>query len=278
MSDTTWGKIKDTPLNATEAFLNPSILNQYPPFDELLAALGQRLDSYQRYPTEWFIGKSILDVGCGLGEDLFELNAIGHNQNTIYGLDLNPDLVSRSKALLEHFGLTATLQVAEADALPFAPNSIDIVTCKRVLQHLSSPTKTVAGFFNICKPNGHIFLCEPDRGSLIIHSHQKETTRKIIYYLEDVVATPWAGRALLSWLQHPQALHIDLDTSSLSHLSWTDANRNFGFDLALPQMVQKGILTIDEARSWQDEQLNLTKQGAFYCMSSMIRAHALLRS
>jgi ubiquinone/menaquinone biosynthesis C-methylase UbiE len=143
-----------------------------------------------------------------------------------------------------------------------------------VLQHLAEPKLAIKEFQRVCRPGGYIFLCEPDRGTLIIHSSMKEVTRKIINYLDDVVISSWIGRSLVGILQGPTTSKINVDVVNVIHVKWADANHNFGFEIALPQMVKKGIISNENADLWLNEQKHYNQTGGFFCMASLIRCQA----
>jgi SAM-dependent methyltransferase len=49
-----------------------------------------------------------------------------------------------------------------AEALPFADDSFDLVTCQTVLIHLADPAVGFAEMVRVCRPGGVILACEPN--------------------------------------------------------------------------------------------------------------------
>jgi SAM-dependent methyltransferase len=115
------------------------------PFDALIA----------RYVTE---SSSILDAGSGRGDpDLPTINqgrvAIACDPDVL-GLKANEVVRLRAAAFLE--------------TLPFANDSIDIIVCKFVIEHLQRPLETFREFFRVLRPGGVLALLTPNRFSLFV--------------------------------------------------------------------------------------------------------------
>ena len=99
-----------------------------------------------------------LDVGCGRG-GIIEL--LGGQVTLCVGADL--DLAS----LCEHRAPHTRRVAAPMDALPFADESFDLVTCSWVMEHLADPRHAFAQIARVLAPGGHwIFLTPNARNPL----------------------------------------------------------------------------------------------------------------
>ena len=76
--------------------------------------------------------KSVLEVGCGLGDLLIEMSK--YRPKELYGVDGDPELVEQAQKYVEGTGA----EVIEADVrdLPFPEKSFDVVLVMYELQHL----------------------------------------------------------------------------------------------------------------------------------------------
>lgn len=96
-------------------------------------------------------GKSALEVGCGGGLLCEEIARMGFET---YGVD--PSLnslrtaVNHSKAS----GLRIHYQPGTGEALPYGDNTMDVVFCCDVLEHISDPEKVISEISRILKPGG----------------------------------------------------------------------------------------------------------------------------
>lgn len=93
----------------------------------------------------------ILDVGCGLGGLLEQLESLRDDVYT-YGIDLGTPPQFRSRGSFLRGNVLR---------LPFADNSFDIVTCAHMLEHLQDPHHAVTELVRVCRPGGTIYLETP---------------------------------------------------------------------------------------------------------------------
>ena len=85
-------------------------------------------------------GKDVLEIGVGMGADHVEWAKSG--ARTLTGIDLTARGIAHTQTRLTLEGLSSTLREADAEKLPFADESFDIVYSWGVLHH--SPNTAVA--------------------------------------------------------------------------------------------------------------------------------------
>lgn len=94
----------------------------------------------------------VLDLGCGIGFWLVEYGERGFAD--LHGADLVPNSIALAGQRLQHYGLTANLQVENAEQLTYADGTFDHVNCQGVVHHTPSPPKAVAEIARVLKPGG----------------------------------------------------------------------------------------------------------------------------
>lgn len=109
-------------------------------------------------------GKTVLDLGCGSGENLIPLRKRGAN---VIGVDISPELIELARQRLSNYGLDATLEVRSAYETALRDQSIDVVFCVALLHHLDLPL-VCAEIRRILRPGGLFLLQEPIRFSRTI--------------------------------------------------------------------------------------------------------------
>src|SRR5690242_12963158 len=75
-------------------------------------------------------GRDVLEIACGSG---FGLGYLAQQARTIRAGDINPALVARVKA---YYGDRVPTQVIDAQALPFADGSLDVIIIFEALYYL----------------------------------------------------------------------------------------------------------------------------------------------
>lgn len=94
----------------------------------------------------------ILDVGCGTGLLLSELQAFGLAE----GIDMSPRAIEYCKQR----GLKVALQ-GDATALPYPDASFDAVTILDVLEHIKDDRATCTEILRVLKPGGIVIVMVP---------------------------------------------------------------------------------------------------------------------
>ncbi len=104
----------------------------------------------RRLGISW-MGRRVLDVGCGRG---FLGDIVRANGGEYVGADL---VASRAGV---------RMAVADAQRLPFADASFDLVCCIDAFEHIPAPHAAVQEFRRVLRPDGSVFLSAPNYGNV----------------------------------------------------------------------------------------------------------------
>jgi SAM-dependent methyltransferase len=120
------------------------------------------------YPLEYSFhllgdvrGKTVLDLGCGTGENLIPLIERGAR---VIGIDISAELISLAQERLVRSGLQATLQVGSAYETGLPDASVDVIFCMSLIHHLEI-ARVRDEMLRILTPQGIVILKEPIRFS-----------------------------------------------------------------------------------------------------------------
>jgi SAM-dependent methyltransferase len=140
------------------------------------------------YPLEYafhvigqIAGRTVLDYGCGNGENSLPLVSRGAR---VIGLDVSNDLLILARQRLALHGLAdrATFLAASAHDLPLPDSSIDAVMGIAILHHLDL-NLAAREVHRVLKPGGVAVFQEPVRNSQLL-----KTIRGMIPYRSDEVS------------------------------------------------------------------------------------------
>ncbi|MBM4420083.1 MAG: class I SAM-dependent methyltransferase [Chloroflexi bacterium] len=101
-------------------------------------------------------GERILDVACGSGRLLLEAERFGL---VLSGVDIADAAVARTRSVVPK----AEVQRAEAEHLPHADETFDIVTCLGSLEHFLTPDRALEEMRRVLKPGGRAVLAIPNQ-------------------------------------------------------------------------------------------------------------------
>jgi tocopherol O-methyltransferase len=102
--------------------------------------------------------ENILDVGCGIGGS--SLYLAGKFNAKATGITLSPVQARRAKERAMDAGLSGRtqFQVANAQAMPFADDSFDLVWSLESGEHMPDKTKFLQECYRVLKPGGRLIL------------------------------------------------------------------------------------------------------------------------
>ena len=109
-----------------------------------------RFQFFDQHILSWK-GLKVLDVGCGGG---FTCEFLAERGAQVTGVDQSAACILAASAHAADMDYSIEYQRSEAEQLPFADDSFDVVTCVDVLEHVDNARETVAQISRVLKPGG----------------------------------------------------------------------------------------------------------------------------
>ena len=111
---------------------------------------------------EWgkdFIGKKVLDLGCGEGEIAKEVfgGKCNKGQSFVTGLDNDEGMVRKARKS----GVYKEVVLADAGEMPFADGEFEVVFSNSVLEHISKLERVLREVSRVLKPGGLLVATMP---------------------------------------------------------------------------------------------------------------------
>lgn len=101
-------------------------------------------------------GKDVLEAACGPGRGL---GCLAQKARSVTAGDLTPALVEAARS---HYGDRVKLSVFDAQKLPFADASFDLVLLYEAFYYLSEPETFLAEARRVLRPGGELILSMPN--------------------------------------------------------------------------------------------------------------------
>ncbi len=97
-------------------------------------------------------GRDVLEIGVGMGADHVEWARSA--PRSLIGLDLTERAIAHTRERLRELELDSRLLVADAEQLPFADASFDLVYSWGVLHHSPDTPRAIEELFRVLRPGG----------------------------------------------------------------------------------------------------------------------------
>jgi 2-polyprenyl-3-methyl-5-hydroxy-6-metoxy-1,4-benzoquinol methylase len=116
-----------------------------------------------------YAGKRVLDVGCGVGNDLSRFASGGAE---VVGVDLAERSIDLAKRNFRQRGLAGQFYLMNGEMLGFSDNTFDLVYCHTVLHFTPHPDAMVRDIYRVLKPGCKAILMTVNRRSWLNFLHR----------------------------------------------------------------------------------------------------------
>ena len=99
----------------------------------------------------------ILDVGTGTGVIALLLAELGHR---VIGVDIAEQMIDQARKKAKNLNLPVNFQTGDAEELPFANNSFDVVINRHVVWSLPNPEKAMAEWKRVLRSGGKLIIID----------------------------------------------------------------------------------------------------------------------
>jgi len=106
-------------------------------------------------------GERVLDLGSGAGTDsLVAAQMVGEN-GSVKGIDMTPEMLAKARSAASELGVANVEFVeGEAESLPFANESFDVVISNGVIDLIPDKDAVFSELFRVLVPGGRIQLAD----------------------------------------------------------------------------------------------------------------------
>jgi SAM-dependent methyltransferase len=173
----------------------------------------QELKALARAQTLTAPGRTVLDVGCGFGLETLRLARAVQPGGQVSGIDLSSEFIAEAQRRAAAADLAIQFGPGDAQSLPYAEASFDIVRAERVMIYLPYPAQALAEMRRVAKPGGRIAIIEPDFGTNVINVADRALTRAVLDHECDAnVPQGWLVRDLQGMLADVGFKQVEIAT------------------------------------------------------------------
>jgi SAM-dependent methyltransferase len=136
----------------------------YPP--ELADVPDAAVESFAGVANPWELGRlapgeRVLDLGSGAGTDSLVAAQMVGPQGGVTGIDMTPEMLAKARNAADAMGASNVEFVeAEAERLPFADESFDVVISNGVIDLIPDKDAVFAELFRVLAPAGRLQVAD----------------------------------------------------------------------------------------------------------------------
>jgi ubiquinone/menaquinone biosynthesis C-methylase UbiE len=205
------------------------------------------------------LGMRVLDIGCGVGTDAFELaSRVGPN-GFVTGVDLSETLIAEAIRRMVGRSVSPIFEVGDAQALRFSDCSFDAVRTERMLMHVPNAKQALSEMARVLRPGGRMAIHDLDWDTQFCDSPYKDTTRKIAVSFCDGIKNGWIGRRLPRLFREVGMTDVSVSFQTIT-IPYDFLQLLLGGHVA--NAVSTGVLSVQEANCWWTHLAQANDQGA----------------
>lgn len=194
-------------------------------------------------------GRRILDVGCGLGDDVAALAGLVAPGGSVVGVDGSQAMIDAAKG--RHGGIQElSFQFADAAHLPFDDASFDACRIDRVLQHIAEPAAVIREMTRVLRPEGVLVAFDNDWETLTVDATDRRLTRAVVNAFCDRFPSGWIGRQLFAHFLDAGLRDVVASPKTLVLRELDVADRIYSFIATAEQLADAGVVSRDDAARW----------------------------
>jgi ubiquinone/menaquinone biosynthesis C-methylase UbiE len=141
-------------------------------------------------------GKTVLEVGCGTGDDAREIAELVGPAGRVIATDLSETMVAEARRRSAGSGLPVEFRIADLSGLDFPDGSFDGARAKLVLMHCADIETALDELVRVIRPGGRIAVFDYDFDTTIVDHPDVAATREVLRCFSDGHRNNWSGRQL----------------------------------------------------------------------------------
>jgi Methylase involved in ubiquinone/menaquinone biosynthesis len=214
---------------------------------------------------------SLVDLGCGRGDDLNALAARCTDPATRFvGLDAAAEAVLVAQAAVNSDPRVEIVCERLDGRLPFDDGAVDIVFSNNLLECLGDGPEFVCEVARVLRPGGTAVIGHWDWDTQLFDGADRGLVRRLTQAFADwrqdwmEHADPWAGRRLRGLFESGGLLRGVVHTRTLVESAFTPGS--YGYERAhdLEALVAKGTIDAGDYERFLAEQRDLETEGRYF--------------
>jgi SAM-dependent methyltransferase len=227
------------------------------------------LDAAKRYKQQSYEllavrpGATLLDAGCGTGDDVRALARLVGPTGRVTGIDFREEMIAEASQRCAADPNT-TFEVADIYQLPFAEATFDGCRADRIFQHLLDPQHALAELIRVTRPGGRVVVCDPDWDTLVVDAPDVAASRTVTHLACDNARQGRMGRRIYGLFRAAGLQEVTILTTTVVLTDFAPAAELFHLRRVADQAQREGLLSADAAAGWLAALEEASNAGHFF--------------
>lgn len=213
---------------------------------------------------------SVLDVGCGQGDDLIALakEQIGGSSRLV-GMDASEDSIRAARDASSGDSRFSFLTADVTERLPFEDDSFDAVLSINALEAFPDKLSVLTEIHRVLRPDGHVLIAHFDWDSQLYDGSDKTAVRKLVHAYADwqqawmAASDAWMGRRLWRTMNATTLFHGAIYPLALINTEYEPDAYGWQQAQSFQGLVKRGLADHDEVERFLGDLDDLQDRGEY---------------
>ncbi len=205
-------------------------------------------------------GSRVLDLGCGLGDDAFQIAERVGASGRVTGVDVSTSMIDEARRRALERRLPVDFEVGDSQALRFETGTFDGVRAERMLMHVPDAARAIGEMARVLAPGGRISVFDFDWETQVCDSPYKQTTRTIALTFCDGMKNGWIGREMPRLFKSHGITDVAVKNETV-FVTYEFLTLLLGGHVA--RLHDTGVLSRDDANRWWTALAAADRDGTF---------------
>ena len=229
--------------------------------DSLPHFIQYKAKSYEL--LELSAGLTVLDAGCGLGDDTVRMAQFVRPGGRVVGIDSSARMIEKARSQHSCSRLPVHFEKGDVRDLPFSDCSFGRCRIDRVLQHVTQPEKAVFELCRVLEPGGILLAYDNDWGTFSITSQNPAITGVIENFWSDSFTNSRIGRDLGDLFIAAGLSDVKAYPQLYTITDYEIADRVYNIGETVRRAQEAGLISRTQGSLWLDECAGLSARGRF---------------
>lgn len=218
----------------------------------------------------WLAVTSVLDVGCGKGDDLQRMAQVALEGVHLFGIDSSATAIEAARAATEGDTCFSWHQANVSEYLPFADGQFDALFSVNLLECVADKDALMAEMARVLRPGGQIVCAHWDWDTQTINGADKALVRKIVQTFSDwqqdwmPACDGWMGRRLWPTFQRSGLFTGRIETYTLTNTEFAPGWYGYDQIQAFGALARRGLIAPDDYTRFYDDVTAQAARGEYF--------------
>ena len=209
-------------------------------------------------------GHTVLDLGCGTGEDVRMLAGMVGPQGKVVGVDYSELMIAEAVTRSEGLDLPVEFRTGDAHKLDFPDSTFHSCRAERVMVHLEDPLRALSEMKRVTRPRGYVIAADADWSTLTLDASDRDLTQRVINVVANHIRNGWIGRQFYGLFKRAGFEDVAIVPQAIPMVDFPLVDRLVTLRPSLNAALEQGVLAGAEVETFLADLEERHANGLFF--------------